>query len=298
MKNKQAIKIPVGLAEYVVRQRFVVNTYETNKIIRAVDTWLCLKSVTTTGHILRYDTQLQYLLQLCKISRASFYSRLHYLQTEKLITWNKKNKRIAICSWETLAKYFDLDKQTTFITIQYDITDNRRIYQFLSAIEIDANQLAQRKALQNRINKNPELKNTLISLMLNYGAEADRINDAVYFQQTLWQMQVESFKRGTGTDTYEALHALHADVNRSTHRAFKRSRNYKSAQSVSYEKKCLEKAGIISIEKIEVVSRVRARKEKDYRVRWLKHKKQTIWFLPDQVKTIPSTEPVLRRISA
>ena len=248
MNNKHTIKIPVGLAESVIRQRFVVNTYETNKNIRAVDTWLCLKSTTTTGVVQRYDNQLKSLLQLCKISRACFYSRLHYLQSQKLIAWDKKNKRITICSWDAFTKYFDLGPSTTFITITYDITDNRRIYQFISAIEIDANQFAQRKALYNRINKNPELKNTLTTLMLNYGAEASRLDDAVYFQQTLWQMQVESFKRGTGTETYEALHALHADVNRSTRRAFKTSRNYKSAQSVSYEKKNLEKAGIISIE--------------------------------------------------
>ncbi len=294
MNNKITIQIPHSLAEAVISQRTLVNKYETNKIIRAIDTWLCLKSTTTSSIIQHYHKQLPALLQTCKISKASFLNRLHYLQSQKLITWDMRNRSITICSYKKLADHFNYI-HTSLIPKIYDVTDNKRIFDHISAVEWQCNQDLQRKALHNHLDKNPEIKSAQIEIMCRGGADRKRLlDDKIYYQQTLWHFQQQSFKTcPPGSETYQILHAFHADVNRSTHKALKRSRNYKSASSVSYEKKRMVNTGIIKVEKIKVLSRVRARKNKEYRVRWLEHKKQTIWFIPDQVTIIPSAEPAL-----
>ncbi len=298
MNKPLTIKIPIALAESVIWQRKLVCQYETNKVIRAIDTWLCLKSLTTTGVIQFYCNQKNELLQLCKISKASLYTRLHYLQNEKLITWNKRSGTIKLCSYEKLADHYNYT-HTSFININYDITDNRKICQFLFSIEIESNQKRQTEALYNSINKNPETKNTLITLMQQYGADRTRLSEPEYFRKTLWLMQRESFKRGTsGTDIYEVLHSFRADNNRSVHKGLKHAWNCKSPSTVSDIKRGLVKAFIITVEHVKITSRVRSRKKKDEGfVLWLDYKKQTKWFCCDQVKTIPSTEPVLVKIS-
>ena len=72
MVKHLTIHIPYDLAAYVVRQRSLVTKYETNCIIKALDTWLVLKSESRSSWLQNWNEQKQRLFSICKIPGYSF----------------------------------------------------------------------------------------------------------------------------------------------------------------------------------------------------------------------------------
>lgn len=287
------IQIPKSLPAVLINKREKVNKYETNRMIRAVDTFLCLKSLTTTGVIQNYNSQIDQLAHFAQITKPSFYNRLQYLHDRKLI--EKKGGNIYLTSWKNFGKFFDIDC-SHFLTIKYNPDDKRKIYQIISALEIQIAQQRQRDYFILKISKNPDIKRAIETLMIDAGADGKKLNDPVYFQKTLWQLQLLSFEQLTpGTDTNFLLNIFRADVNRCV-TTIQAAYGYKSKQSISYIKKILSLNGIIQVRKQVTVSKVRGRKTDTWKetvkdkevtrhphVRWLQVPKQTIWFACDDI---------------
>jgi hypothetical protein len=64
----RVIKIPVGLAAKLVSLRFKRTQYVTAREIKYFDLFLCLKAITTSGHIQKFSKQFSDLLPQSKVS--------------------------------------------------------------------------------------------------------------------------------------------------------------------------------------------------------------------------------------
>jgi hypothetical protein len=230
--------------------------YKTNRSIKTWSTYFLLKSLTTSGLLMQWTKQKDYLLSYCKITENCFRARLAEMQTLGLITISK-NRSITLTSFTQAAQILGIDYTGT-IKIEYnEKVEGQQIFQYYLVMdEVRCNQQQQLDALNYKVNKNPQLKEILHSVMLQHGAIKEQLQDASYFQQYLLKVQLYFFKKGS--DIYSVITQLRAEVNRSV-QGIKRQYGYRAAQSVSYLKKRLKKLGIAAIEKTKVESKVRER---------------------------------------
>ncbi len=280
MTNERlTIHIPYDLARHAVWQRTLVTRYETNAIIKALDTWLVLKAETKSSLLQSWNKQKQYLFALCKCTESVFRSRLKLLQEMKLVKYDRFN--IAVCSWDQLGRQLEIDTGPKF-TIQYNVNDKQRVQEWLIATEIKDNQTRQAYKIMQKLGKNPELKNAALSAILKAGADRSQVKNVSYFLSWLQILYRSDFVQES--EIHELLIAIRPDTNRGV-KGMAEAWKCKHPQTVTYWKRVLQKSGIIDIGKIQIQSQDRVRNSQ-CKVVWLKEAKQTLLCLCDSITVL------------
>jgi hypothetical protein len=261
-----------------------VHKYETNQVIKALGTWLCLKHETSAGIIQQWNEQKERLLQLCKCSDSIFRHRLQLLEEMKLISFSKierKRDTINICSWHQLAKVLDIDIKQKFI-IKYNIHDKQKLHEWIIATEIKDNQNRQDFSIIRKLRVNAESKMIIDAELLRHGADNKRLNEPEYYLARLRMLYINDFFQLS--EAHNELLEIRPDNNRSV-RGIANAWNAKHAMTASYWKKILSKSRIIDVAKCQVKSQERAR-NKHCKVLWIKQDKQTLLCMCDQVNIL------------
>jgi hypothetical protein len=278
------ISIPYELATYAVSERSLVNKYETNQVIRALDTWLVLKHETTSGLIQCWNKQKDHLLKICKCSETVFRHRIKLLLSINLVSLYKiecRNDSIKVCSWDQLGKCLGIDTKNT-LTIQYKITDDKKIFHWLIATDIQHNKNRQDIAILTKLEKNPEVKAAVIAELIKTGADQLRLDDLEYFLTRLRLCYFSDFVRVS--EIHDVMIQIRPDNNRGV-RAAADAWGCKHPVTVSYWKKILHRKKVIDVSKLQVTSQNRVR-NKECRVLWLKKEQQTLLCLCDQIEIL------------
>lgn len=274
-----SISIPYALAEAVVKRRELVNVYETNQVIRALDTWLVLKHLSVRCPFIQdWNQQKKTLLQICKISEAVFRHRLKLLSNLKLV---KYGKTIELCSWQQLGKVFACNTERRF-DIQYTTGDKARVQEWIIATDILNNQSRQKIAILRKLHKNPVNKKAVEHYILKSGGNKDQLQNSDYLLAWLKMQYINDFVQAS--ELHDILVAIRPDTNRGV-KGMKTSWNFRNICSISYWKKILQKAGIIDITKLQIESSDRVRNP-ECKVLWLKDIKQTLLCMCDQITVL------------
>lgn len=276
MSNILHIQIPVELARYSVWQRAQVNKYETNQVIKALDTWLTLKAESIPSLIQDWNKQKERLLYICKCSESIFRHRLKLLVKLKLVQFDRHN--IKLCSWDELSRALEIDC-TYKKVIRYDVTTKQRLQEWLMATEIEDNQSRQAYAVIKTLNKNPNLKLKIQHAIIAAGADRNQVNDPGYILTWMRVLYTQDFYRAS--DIHDLLIEIRPDLNRSV-RGIANAWKAKHITTVSYWKSVMESAGIIAITKAQIESETRTRNTY-CKVLWLKQAKKTLLCLCDQI---------------
>lgn len=274
------VKIPVELAKYAVWQRKLVTKYETNQVIKALDTWLILKALTRSSLIQNWNKQKAHLLAVCKVSESIFRHRLKQLAKMQLVTADRQN--IRLCSWEQLATALDIDIKEKKIPLPYDTTNTQKISQWLIASEIAENQERQDYMILKNLNKIPERMTAVTAALLAFGADQARLKEPGYLLSMLRALYLHDFQQAT--DIHDLLVEVRPDNNRGI-KGMADAWKCKHPSTVSYWKKSLSKAHIIDVQKLQVQSMERVRNSQ-CKVLWLKDCKQTLLCLPDLITVL------------
>ena len=288
MSERLTIHIPYDLARLAVWQRKTVTHYQTNSIIKALDTWLVLKHETRSGWLQNWNQQKDYLLKICKIGESVFRTRLRILQDLQLIKYSRHS--IKVCSWDQLGTTLEINPHSK-LTVQYDPNDNKRIQDWIIAAEIKDNQSRQSYMIIKKVYENPVHKNAVTRALIRAGADKARIKDPVYVLTMLKAIYLADFVQAS------EIHSLMIEIRPDTNRGVKGMADawkFKDPCSVSYWKKVLQRSGIIDIAKLQVQSQERVRNESCH-VLWLpkckprkgmppqNQPKQTVLCLCDQI---------------
>lgn len=277
-KTHIIVSIPAEFARYAVWQRFKRNKYETNQLIKALDTWLVLKHETTSGHIQNWNLQKAWLLKICKVSETIFRSRLKLLQSLRLVTYSRDS--IRVCSWETLAERLDIQlEKKSFHQVNYSINDKQRLQEWIIAAEIKDNQDRQDYKIITKLKKNPEVKMVVDAAIIAAGADPARTTDMQYLLSWLRVLYRNDFIQRS--ELHEVLIEIRPDNNRGV-RGIANAWNAKHPATISYWKKILSLRKIIDVAKLQIESRERVR-NKQCKVLWLRETKQTLLCLCDQI---------------
>lgn len=283
-----SVKILKGTEDLLVAMRSVCNVYETNKEIRIWSAFFLLKALTTAPFISNWRRQRPLLLKWLQMDEKTFYGYMAMLKNKKLITVDN-GFNIHPVSWDDAAKILGVPYLgTTTILFNPYKHEGKQVFQHLiRREEIKSNQIIQLEALMSKLDKNLPLKDDLLLLMIQLGADRKRLlTDKSYFQERLLQLDIRLFKEGSEIIGYSFTNR--ADINRGV-KKIAEHHHYKSPQSVSYMKKVMVKHGIIQVKKIKVISDKRGRFY--YRLgekmvegyKWFKDQKQTAWTLTDQI---------------
>ena len=288
------IKVLAGAAAVLVDSRSLVTKYETNRVIKTWAHFFLLKSLTSSGIIKAWTKQKTFLLDFTKMNENSFRTRLLEMKALKLCTVDINTRTITLTSYETAAEILGIEYTGTH-SIEYKTATNaNQIFQYqLRGDDIRQNQQDQQKELMRKVDKNPLLKSQLTILMQQtFGVTEKQLRQNSFFQEKLLLLQIESFQHGS--TLYDIIHSLRADINRSV-TGIQKSHSCKSASTISYMKKVMEKYGLLKIEKktIDSDTDVRSRKTlpggKDG-YKWIKGKKTTAWVLCDQLSFTYATQ--------
>ncbi|MBC7509801.1 MAG: hypothetical protein H7320_13795, partial [Ferruginibacter sp.] len=225
----------------------------------------------------------------CKMTETTFRARLRELAALKLVTIKSKPYHLTLVSYEKAAEILGIEYEG-LVKLDYDISiDGKQVFQyFIRGEEIRNNQQAQLEALHYRAKKNPLLWQHLMILLAKEGiSETQLVNDALMFQVLLLKLQQTSFRYGS--ELYEVIHTLRADINRSV-KTIKKAHNYKAKQSVSYMTARMEDLKIIDKQALIVFSPKRSHiylnRGDGPRVelsRWIEARQETAWNLPNQI---------------
>jgi hypothetical protein len=277
--STRKILIPFELAAFAVWQRSRVTAYETNAVIKALDTWLVLKHETRSGLLQQWNDQKHYLFTLCKCSESIFRERLKLLRSMKLVEFDRHN--IRVCSWEDLSTALEIDISNKFELV-YDIHNPQKLYQWIIATEIKYNQNKQDYKIIKKVNENPLKKQCFVSAMLLAGADPARLKDTGYFLSWLNILYREDFVKAS------AIHDLLIEIRPDHNRGVKTMADHwkaKSPMTVCYWKTVLKKAGIADISSLQIESIARVRNNQ-CKVLWLKKSFQTLLCLCDDISIL------------
>ena len=263
----------------ILSLRKLVNKYETNQAMRAFDTWIVLKNLSSPSLIQNWNKQKSDLLSWCKCSETIFRHRLKLLREMQLIQYDRN--KIVVCSWKALAKKFAVNIEKK-LTIQYRKDDNKKIYQWLVAAEIESNKDRQDNAIARKLSANPETKMIFDGALIQAGADHKRLNDLQYYLKWLRILYKSDFIQASMA--HDELIAVRPDNNRSV-KGIASAWQCKAAQTASYWKKVLVRAKIIDVSKVQIKSQERVR-NKDCNVLWLRSEKQTLLCLCDQIEIL------------
>lgn len=238
----KTIKILKGLSSDVVRFRAIRHKYETNRAIKAYSLWVLLKNETESGIIHHYEKQLPYLLELLKVSRATFYNYLRYAEQLKLI--ERQGGTIKLASYQSVIDDLCLiDK--SFIYINYDLThEKQKIEHILNTLEFHENSEKQAKAIEVKISKNSIIMAAFNLFWFGRGQPNIPFN-----LDNLKKVQKILFESGAAERIYIPLMELvNPEIFRNS-ATIAAAHKYKARRLVTYLKRKLKKAGLIGIYK-------------------------------------------------
>jgi hypothetical protein len=279
VNDKLTIHIPFDLARHAVWQRKLVTKYETNQVIKSLDTWLVLKAETKSSWLQNWNRQKQHLFAICKVSESIFRHRLKLLQDMHLVTFDRHS--IRLCSWDELGKEFSI-KIDNKLSIEYDLQSKQRVQDWIIATEIKDNQNRQSFAIVKKVNENPDCSKAVIAAMVKAGANKDDLSDMDCFLSWFKALYLSDFVRVS--DIHELMMKIRPDTNRGV-KGIAGAWNCKRPITITYWKRVLQKSKIVHIDKLQVQSENRARNAA-CRVLWLKEAKQTLLCLCDQITVL------------
>jgi hypothetical protein len=291
LQDRFTIHIPFELARYAVWQRTLVTKYETNAVIKALDTWLVLKHETRSGYIQQWNKQKEHLLTICKISESVFRHRLKVLKQIGLIQYDRLT--IRTCSWTELGNKLQIDTKQKF-PILYDTTNAQRVQEWLIATEIKDNQCRQAYMIMKNLNHHPVIYNEVVKELVRSGAEESRLKDIEYFLSWMNIVYRNDFVRAS------AIHSILIDIRPDTNRSVRGMANAwkcKDPTNVSYWKKVLYRSRVIDISKMQIQSQERVRNT-ICKVLWLKKPKETLLCLCDNISVLTPwiVDPVFKAL--
>lgn len=287
------VEIPEELAAYVLKETEVSGQYlnvrkkgnSTHRLVKYYGFYLLLKAEAPgSGWIQNYTKQIPELAKNFRISQRTFFSYL--TQLEKLKIAFREGNKIRLVGWDQLARLLNINtKKRT--KIQFTYNGKQKIYWWFAAIEIKSNQECQEYMIWKKVNKNPEIKNELLTVMHARGFDLSKADNPGLFAAALFSLYVEDFR--TGTEVHNILIHIRSDINRSCRKLAQAWSM--SAQLASYWKKIMHKQQIIDVSKMQVVSQWSRQtndchKNKFCHVIWNDKLKERVWFLCDQVSVI------------
>lgn len=212
--------------------------YMVNRDIKAVDFYLCLKNETHLIH--NYIKQLDYLFQLCKCRKNTFYERLQKCVELELITI-EGNYNIRLASWSKFRQIFLIGGED-FHTVQYDLTKPKANVQYiLKYLEIRENEERQRYAVSKELAVNPEIKLAYERLYRSMGVQAPQFS-----LQSLQSVKRRIFEQGTERSLYEILQSINPSLSRNV-KTIAKAHGYKNWQGAAYLKYQLVERGLVEI---------------------------------------------------
>jgi hypothetical protein len=280
--------------------------YETNRDIKYWSTWFLLKALTTTSYIQHWISQKKYLLSWLQMNENTFRRHIAWLKNEGLLQLEKDTYSLRLCTFERAAEKLELDFEGVYHIEGYLPGKYKAPQPFQYLIrteEFEYHKARQTDALMRKIDDNPSLKNDLVYLITQMGADYRRLQtDPSYFAYRMLKLQTKMFQEGS--DIFQHIMQLRADVNRGA-RLIKSHHNYRSAQSVAYMKRKMAQAGLARVWKVFVESKERTR----FRIPAQEHtpagrvregmqdgykyvpgRKLTLWRLTDQVARVYDTD--------
>lgn len=275
------LKIPFALASRATAERQLINVYETNKYIKNITAFLILKSESPYGLIKDYQKQIDHLSFITQCERQTFKKRLQWMLQEGIAAI--EGPHIRLKSWKEVSALYYCDL-TKFKTIQYKPSEQKNIHLHLFASEIEDNKARQSFVIQQKLNKNLALKQTIEAIMLQHGADPSKLSDINYLLNGMRLLYKNSFV--AEPEIHALLKDIRPDLNRSV-KGLSRAWNYKSKQSASYIKNKLQKAGIARIYKGERITSKERSRNNDCHVIWDDRKLQTVLCLVDTIFIIP-----------
>lgn len=278
--NILTLKVPYSLAAMATGERHLVNKYQTNHFIKNITAWLILKAESPLGLIRDYKNQIDHLAYITQCEQQTFKKRLAWMIKEQIATIEGSDIRLK--SWKQAAAllYFSLNE---FKLIQYNPDEHKNIYLRLFTTEIEENKNRQAYMIEQKMKKNPALKQVVQSTMLQFGADPNKINDFKYLLNGMRKLYRESFV--AEPEIHNILKNVRPDLNRSV-KGLAKAWNYRSKQSASYIKSLLTKAGMIVIHKQDRVTSKERSRNNECHIIWDKRKMQTVLCLVDTIEVV------------
>ena len=307
-QNIHPVRFPKGLAKALIGERTLKNKYETNTTVRVVGFYAALKSTNTCGVIKDYTTQLHTLMQVCKVSRSTFYSRLTAAEKAGLLT--VQGHTIRLNSWRTMCDMHDVTF-TGYHTIQYNLNADEKLQYIITAIALAEHRAIIKTQIDKHITGNPDIRSAFDMYAKHFiGTATEFSPEALFIAQQL------SYANGAPQAIYEALHSMNPDEN-ITVKTIQRMHGMKSHRSATYLKRAMQKQGIVTVAKRNAtecrytetvapqepsqavtstivnflmvnhpepcMSKVKARKDKNYHTWYVKPENKRLWHHPDKI---------------
>jgi hypothetical protein len=267
---------------YAIKQRTLINVYETNRFLKSVGYFAILKQLSTTGKLHNNSIQRKNLQQILKVSRNQVSNILNNLQQLQMIKLNASGS-ILLKGWDEICNIFDVDNDDAKIIIDYNIADNKRIDLLIYAAEIKLNQDKQANAFACKLSNNPQIYQIIKDhLKHNYQLDADSLN-LNELQQAILKLQQDAFV--IGTQHSKAINMFRCSIDRKL-TTLKQAYNTKSVRTITYLKRLLQKFKIAKIIKMvhHSCNGERAYKFcKHYANNFNKETRQPILYQPDQI---------------
>ncbi len=286
MLNK--VKIPKLLSSAIACSRELVNVYETSPVIKIYETFLYLKSISTSGKIQpmageSYHAFVCRLSETCMLSKNSMYTRIALLNTEELLKKDIHNC-ITLASWKTVREKLNIHKNQEFYEIK--ITDQTPKLEYILktyALKENKDQQQYMFGIKSTNNRIKEAIKSVFPVVPQSSVE---------LRELIVKMQIATFKMRS--DSYDIIHSLRADDNLSLH-GIRRLYGFKSTKSSTYMKRVLEKLKLITVEKRVFLSKECTRRAHSILTSelipatyvWLKRQKMREWIMPDKITLNP-----------
>lgn len=272
----------------------------TNPTARALDTWIILKTITTSGKIHNYRQQLNDLAATCKIGVRMLQSRIKWLKERNLVY--TENKHLYLNSYKSLKQEFEIDiTERTQQVIFYDTTDNITLAEKLFPLGIDRMKERCRYMYNKKINKNTTTRREISNHAVAYGANQEKLGNTEYFRHSHLVLQLKTYKEEPAGQTSFYLTHDHVDANPDLN--FKQAtlarrmgyavlektdpvtgKDISESIGVGHFLRRLAKKNLITIKKGHVESEYRARKDEAvFHHRFVRETKKTIWYRPNQI---------------
>lgn len=275
----------------------------TNPVARMLDTWILLKSITTSGCIHSYSNQLPEVAAFCKIKKRTLQYRIAWLKEHNLLHTHSKN--LYLHSYKAMEEEFGIDTSERLKqTINYEPTDNRSLAEMLWPVGLSRLRKRCIYMYNKKIDESPGLRGDIEDHAISY--ENHKINqqklhnDSEYFRQSHEVLQVKSYKHKAYQQTFNIAHNASdanpgIDLTQATlakHCGYsikqKKDENGKDisvSSGMGHHLRRLEDKEIITMTPQHVVSEYVARKdEKIFQHKYVHKKKQTIWYRPNHIK--------------
>lgn len=249
--NKE-IKIPRGLATAVAKMRelrgeHAVKTgkgYETNRAFKAVETYLYLKTLTTSGKIqIRHNESTTAFMERvateCRVSPNTLLTRLSWAQELNLLTYNERS--ITVSSYTNVCQMYHIKKE---ITIYHEEETSPKLEYILKTKVIEENKNRQRFMFEKKVKANPVLHKEL----KEFFPQAKTIEE---LRQALEKVMETLFVKGSKLIEYlKNINPTLAVGNTALLNMF----GFKSYLSTTYIKRCLQKKNLIQVTQMKPVT--------------------------------------------